>query len=115
MVRSNFFDVLSHLPPHTFVTVEFIPSSQEDREGSERSAGNEGDGDDSVIQVMSAPGAAAAVGGSVVVSIPKQLQGSGIQPRDWYEILLVRYNSNLIRNSLTQFVKWASIFIVYTE
>ena len=87
MVRSSFFDVLSHLPPHTFVTAEIIPSSQEDSEGSERSVGREEEGEDrSVIQVMSAPGTAAAVGGSVVVSVPKHLQGFGIQPRDWYEM-----------------------------
>lgn len=82
MVRSSFFDVLSHLPPHTFVTAEIIPSPQEDSDGSETSA--EREGEDAVIQVMSAPGVAAAVGGSMVVSVPKQLQGSGIQPRDWY-------------------------------
>jgi hypothetical protein len=87
MIRSCFFDVLSHLPPHTFVTAEILPSSphEEGSKGSEGSVGREeGEGEDSVIQVMSAPGVAAAVGGSVVVSVPKHLQGSGIRPRDWY-------------------------------
>ena len=88
MVRSCFFDVLSHLPPHTFVTAEIFPSPHEEgSEDSEGSVGREGGGD-SVIQVMSAPGVAAAVGGSVVVSVPKHLQGSGIQPRDWYETMV---------------------------
>ena len=89
MDRSSFFDVLCHLPPHTFVTAKIIPSvQQEDGEDSERSIDRDGEGEamDSVIQVMPAPGVAAAVGGSVVVSIPKHLQGSGIQPRDWYNI-----------------------------
>jgi hypothetical protein len=86
MVRSCFFDVLSHLPPHTFVTTEILPSLHEEgSDGSEGSVGREGgEGENSVIQVMSAPGVAATVGGSVVVSVPKHLQGSGIQPRDWY-------------------------------
>ena len=85
VVRSSFFDVLSHLPPHTFVTAEITSSLQEDGESSEMSEEREGNGDNSaIIKVMSAPGAA-AIGGSVVVSVPNQLQGCGIQPRDWYE------------------------------
>ena len=89
MVRSCFFDVLSHLPPHTFVTAEILPSPSRDSEGSEGSIGREeeGGGEDSIIQVMSAPGVAAAIGGSMVVSVPKHLQGSGVQPRDWYEMM----------------------------
>ena len=84
--RSSFFDVLSRLPPHTFVTAEFTSLSQEERYGIDGSdGGREQDESDSVIKVMSAPGAAAATGGSVVISVPKHLHGSGIQPRDWYD------------------------------
>lgn len=89
IVRSSFFDVLSLLPPHAFVTAEIVPSAHlDDGEDSERSIGREGEGEreegeNAVLQVMSAPGVAAAVGGSVVVSVPKHLQESGIQQRDW--------------------------------
>ena len=82
--RSTFFDLLSDLPPHTLATVEVspLPSVQpEGGEGSERCEGRELQ--DGAIKVMSAPGTAAS-SGSVVVSVPKQLEGCGIQPRDWY-------------------------------
>lgn len=103
MDRSSFFDLLSDLPPHTLATAE-VPASPsvqqgDSREGSERSkeaVSREADGGDSTIKVMSAPGAA-RVSGSVVVSVPKQLQGCGIQPRDWYVLFIRNYfNISLI-------------------
>ena len=88
--RTSFFDLLSDLPPHTLATAEIFPPTSiltDEGEGSEGSKETEqlvGDrGEDSTIKVMSSPGAA-RVSGSVVVSVPKHLQGCGVQPRDWY-------------------------------
>ena len=64
-------------------------------EGSERSEETElHGGAGSTIKVMSAPGTAAA-SGSVVVSVPKQLEGCGIQTRDWYACMRSYYGSHL--------------------
>ena len=53
--------------------------------------------EESTIKVMSVPGAA-SVNGSVVVTVPKHLQGCGIEPRDRY-VLFIHLHSIHEHNS----------------